>query len=164
MERVIKMYENYFEITKDSPHYEEWFNYLKDEGNQRDIIRAFAKEHDINIEEYMIWKDKLWVRPDLNEAYLSQFSKEREQGTAPFKKTSSIGKAFSKLTIIRAKKPFVPWFFEDYYGKSQSREFDYEGRVYCQFDTEYEISEIPNGFIRIKASDFYNVLEQKQGT
>lgn len=161
-ERCGTVYENYFEITKESPHYDEWFDYLKADDNQREIMRSFAKEHDINIEEYMIWKDKLWVRPDLNEIYSSQFGKEREQGTAPFKKTSPIGKAFSKISVVKARKPFVPWFFKDHYGKSQFREFDCDGKVYCQFNTEYETDEVPKGFVRIKASEFYKAIEQKE--
>lgn len=153
------MYENYFEITKESPHYAEWFDYLKADAEQRATMKSFAKEHGININTYLIWHDKLWVIPEENESLASQFGKEREQGVAPFKKTSVIGKAFAKMNIERAQKPFVPWFFSDEYGRTQSREFDYNGRVYCQFNSEYELTETPKGFIRIKASEFFKVLE-----
>lgn len=152
------MYENYYEITKESPHYAEWFDYLKADAEQRATMKSFAKEHNINIKAYLIWRDKLWVIPEENESLSSQFGKEREQGVAPFKKTSVIGKAFAKLNIEIAKKPSVPWFFSNVYGRTQSREFDYDSRVYCQFNSEYEVTEIPKGFIRIKASEFYEVL------
>lgn len=154
----MKMYENYFEITKESTHYAEWFDYLKADAEQRAMMKLFAKEYGININTYSIWRDKLWVIPEENESLSSQFGKEREQGLAPFKKTSIIGKAFAKLNIERARKPSVPWFFDGVYGRAQSREFDYDGRVYCQFNSECEVTETPKGFVRIKVSEFYEVL------
>lgn len=156
------MHENYFEITKESKHYQEWFDYLKADDEQRTAMRAFAKEHGLNIDVYAIWKGNLWVNPEKNAKFAEQFLKETVNGLKGIKKTSEIGKAFKKAQIKRADKPYVPWFFKDCYGKHQVREFDYNGKVYCQFNTENENIETPKGFIRIKASEFYKTLEAKQ--
>lgn len=157
------MYENYFEITKESEHYQEWFDYLKANEQQRVQIREFGKKHNVNIQVYGIWNDSLWVKPELNEHLQDQFAKTQTQGVARFKFTSPIGKAFKQAEIKRAKKPFVPLFFKDCYGKSKTREFDYDGKVYCQIESESKITETPIGFIRLKASEFYKTLEALQG-
>lgn len=156
------MYENYFEITKESSHYDEWFDYLRDEEQQRADIREFSKKHNINVQVYSVWNDSLWVKPELNEHLSSQFAKAQTQGMARFKFTSPIGKAFKQAGIKETRKPFVPWFFKGHYGKSQFREFDCDGKVYCQFNTEYETDEVPKSFVRIKASEFYKAIEQKE--
>ena len=156
------MYENFFEITKDSRHYQEWFDYLKADEQQRVQIRKFGKKHNVTIQVYSIWNDSLWVKPELNEHLQDQFAKAQTQGVARFKFTSPIGKAFKQAEIKRAEKPFVPWFFKGCYGKSKTREFDYDGKVYCQIESESKITETPIGFIRIKASEFYKVLEALQ--
>lgn len=156
------MHENYFEITQESSHYQEWFDYLSADEKQLIEIREFAKEHSINIQVYSIWHDSLWVNPDLNKHLSEQFAKGETQGMARFKFTSPIGKAFKQAGITRAEKPFVPWFFKECYGKSRTREFDVDGKVYCQCESESEINETPKGFIRIKASEFYKALEAKQ--
>lgn len=156
------MYENYFEITKESKHYQEWFDYLKADDEQRTEMRAFAKEHGINIDVYAIWKGALWVNPETNSEFQKHLCKNSVNGLKAFKKTSDIGKAFKEASITIAEKPFVPWFFKGCYGKHQVREFDYNGKVYCQFNTENENVETPKGFIRLKASEFYTALEAKQ--
>lgn len=156
------MFENFFEITKDSRHYQEWFDYLKADDEQRTAMRAFAEEHGLNIDVYAIWKGNLWVNPEKNAKFAEQFLKETVNGLKGIKKTSEIGKAFKKAQIKRAEKPFVPWFFKDCYGKSKTREFDFESKVYCQIESESKITETPKGFIRIKASEFYKVLEALQ--
>ena len=156
------MFENFFEITKGSRHYQEWFDYLKADDEQRTAMRAFAKEHGLNIDVYAIWKGNLWVNPEKNAKFAEQFLKETVNGLKGIKKTSGIGKAFKKAQIKRAEKPFVPWFFKECYGKSKTREFDFESKVYCQIESESKITETPKGFIRIKASEFYKVLEALQ--
>ena len=154
------MKEYFYEITKESPRYDEWFTFLEDEKKMKADVKAFAEEHGISAESYIIYKDKFWVDPTLNESLAAQFSKEREQGFAPFKKTSVIGKAFTKSGIKRVDKPFVPFFFKGASGRSSTREFDFEGKVYCQYACEHENVETPEGFVPMKASEFYAIIER----
>ena len=159
------MPECYFEITKESPHYSEWFDYREAFKKMKIDVRAFAKKHKINIDEYNIFCGKLWVDPVANKEFSEQFCKERgRNGFAPFKKTSYIGREFTKSGIKIASKPFVPFFFNISYGQSTFREFDFEGKVYCQYNYEYdpECPEVntPKGFIPMKASEFYAIIER----
>lgn len=158
------MKEHYYEITKESPHYEEWFGYIKAEKKMKADVKAFCKEHNISAEQYILYKDKLWVDPQLNKQFADQFGKEREEGFAPFKKTSAIGRAFAQTGIKRAQKPFVPFFFKKCpEGRSSTRLFDFEGKVYCQCNCDSEL-DTPNGFIPMKASKFYEVIERATET
>ncbi len=153
------MYDHYYEITRENSIFDEYFQYLKDEEEMRTAIKEFKEKHGIKAESYIYAAGKLWVKPDENKEFATQFCKESDRGYKPFKKTSPIGRAFTAASIKKAVKPFVPWCFKDHIGKMCIRLFDYEGKLYCQYSTEFEITDTPAGFTPIKASDFYKVIE-----
>lgn len=154
------MHEHFYEITNENSVFKDWFAYLEAEKKMKADVRAFKEKHGIKADVYMIHCGKFWVDPDENTQFTEQFGKEREQGLAPFKKTSPIGKAFKEAEIIAARKPFIPFCFKNPVGRSQVRLFDYNGKVYCQYNTEYEVEDTPKGFISMTGGAFYDILDK----
>ena len=107
------MHEHFYEITNENSVFKDWFAYLEAEKKMKADVRAFKEKHGIKADVYMIHCGKFWVDPDENTQFTEQFGKEREQGLAPFKKTSPIGKAFKEAEIIAARKPFITFFFKN---------------------------------------------------
>ena len=155
------MFDHFYEVNSDSTLFNDYFKWLTDYEKMRNGVVAFKKEYDIAGDTFMIDEGKLWVDISLNRQFSDQFGKVECQGHSPFKKTSSIGKAFTKANIKEARKPFVPFYFKNPVGRSQIRLFDQDGKLYVQYSTEYEVEDTPKGFIPIKASEFYKVMEQE---
>lgn len=155
------MFDHYYEVNSNSPLFEDYFKWLEDYEKMREGIINFKKEHSIKGDTFMIAEGKLWVDVSLNKQFSDQFGKIESQGHSPFKKASLIGKAFTKSGIKKADKPFVPFYFKNPVGRSQTRLFDQNGKLYTQYSTEFEVEETPKGFIPIKASEFYKILEQE---
>lgn len=155
------MFDHFYEVNSDSTLFNDYFKWLTDYEEMRDGVVAFKKEYGITGDTFMIEEGKLWVDVSLNRQFSNQFGKVECQGHSPFKKTSSIGKAFIKTNIKKASKPFVPFYFKNPVGGSQTRLFDQDGKLYVQYSTEYEVEDTPKGFMPIKASEFYKVMEQE---
>ncbi len=154
--------EQYFEITSNSVHYKEYFDYVDKFDKERNEIKKFKEKHNITGDGYMIWKDYLWVMANQENVknFGSQFKDEIIHGCRPFKKTSEIGKSFKESGIKRADKPFVPFFFPNAEGKTRTRLFNVENKVYCSIETPYdEKLGAPKGFIEMKASRFFEIIE-----
>lgn len=155
------MIDHYYEVNSDSILFKDYFNWLRDDEEMRKGVKKFKEEHGIFGNSFMYKDGKLWVDVVQNWIFLEQFGKSEIQGHSPFKKTSPIGKAFTKANIKKANKPFVPFYFLNPVGKSQTRLFDQNGKVYVQYTTEFEVEDTPKGFIPIKASEFYKIMEQE---
>lgn len=156
--------EQYFEITKDSKHYQEYYDYEAARSRFAEDINKFNEENGINTDGYIIYDGYYWVdaTAETITKFKSQLRKERLQGCCSFRKNSAIGKAFIASGIKKPFKPFVPFFFKDVTGFScKSRLFGFEGKVYCSISYEANIKlECPVGFAEMKASEFFKVVEE----
>lgn len=154
------MFDHYYEISSDNSLFQDYFKWLEDDEVMRKGVKSFKKQYGILGDTFMYRCGKLWVDVSKNMQFAEQFCKESEQGHSPFKKTSPIGKAFTKANIVKASKPFLPFYFKNPVGKSLTRLFDYNGKLYAQYSTEFEIDDVPKGFVPLKASNFYKVIEE----
>lgn len=160
--------EQYFEITKESKHYQEYFDYQSKHKSATKAIDDFSEAHGIKSNGFMIWDGYFWViaTDDVVKKFSSQIRNVRYKGCCSFKKNSPIGKAFAKANISMPKKPFVPFFFNDCpgYGNFSTRLFDYKDCVYCSI-AEPDLSALnpPAGFIEMKASEFFKIIEEAKG-
>lgn len=156
------MFDYYYEITKENSIFADYFQYLDDDEKMRAGIKSFKEEYGIIADAYIYTNGQLWVKPEENEQYADQFCKTSHCGYSPFKKNSPVGKAFTAAGIKKAVKPFLPWCFKNSCGRSQVRLFDYKDKLYAQYSPEFEVAEIPKGFIPMKASDFYKIIEEME--
>ena len=155
------MINHFYEITEENSAFKEYFDYLEKDKKMRADVKAFMNTYNIKSSGYILYNGKLYVEPELNkQLYSEQFGKERLEGLAPFKKNSPIGKAFTEKGIKRANKPFIPWCFKNPVGRCSFSLFDYKNRLYCKYDTEFEVEDTPKGFHPMKGSEFYKALEE----
>ena len=79
------------------------------------------------------------------------------------KKTSSLGKELKALGVCRAYKPFVPFFFEETILQAEVRLFSADGKVYCSVEHNLEKPlTCPEGFVEMKGSAFYEIMEGEE--
>lgn len=79
-----------------------------------------------------------------------------------FKKRSAVGRAYSKLGLQVACKP-VPGMFVNDIRVFRNKLFEWNGTLYCSVDSD-DITEntvFPYGWIPMRLSDFYEIIESK---
>ena len=93
--------EQYFEITSQSSHYKEYFDYLEADEACRKAVKKFIEENNIHTEHYAVFGGALWIdnNQENREKYGNQLKKDGDDGLAAFKKTSKIGRAWTGLGI-----------------------------------------------------------------
>ena len=155
--------EQYFEITKESVHYEQQLTYEEDFHKEKSAVKNFMSDYEVKGSGYMLYQGYFWVtdNSENRERFAGQIRKETLNGCISFKKASKVGKAFTDRNIKKAQKPFVPFFFDDCYGTTKTRIFSVNGKVYCSIEQtdDAERLQCPKGFIEIKASEFYKIIE-----
>lgn len=82
--------EQYFEITKQSSCYKEYFDYLEADEVCRKAVKKFIEENNIHTEHYAVFGGALWIdnNQENREKYGNQLKKDGDDGLAAFKKTS----------------------------------------------------------------------------
>ena len=81
------------------------------------------------------------------------------------KKTSSLGKELKTLGVRRIFKPFVLLFFEETILQARVRLFPAGEKVYCSVEHNLEKPlTCPEGFIEMKGSAFYKIMEGEEDT
>lgn len=79
------------------------------------------------------------------------------------KKTGSLGKELKALGVCRLYKPFVSFFFEETILQASVRLFPADGKVYCSVEHTLEKPlTCPEGFIEMKGSAFYEIMEGEE--
>lgn len=158
--------EFYFEITVNSKYYDDYFKWRENSHIVNDRVVAFLKERDMeDIKEYSIMGDRLYIldTPENRQKYGKQLAVSRDSELVSFKKTSLIGREFAKSGIhnLEIARPYVPFFFSNALGKMKTRLFHDNKKLYCSIEfTEFNIEpNTPEGFIRMKASEFFKVIE-----
>lgn len=140
-------------------------DYLTSDKTMREISHQFLTANNINTKEYASTKDTFYIIP--TEKDIEDFSKmlnrELENGLRAFKTKSKIGKAWKDTLeekgIEPLHKPMLMLYF-NVYGSTSSRLFAIDDKVYCSFKSEYNF-ENPEGFIELKASEFYKIVEDE---
>jgi len=157
--------ENYYEVTKESPLYQEYMDYLVSDRTMREISHEFLTNNNIDTKEYASTKDTFYIVP--TEKDIENFDKilckELENGLRAFKVKSKIGKAWKEILkdkgVQPLHKPMLILYF-NVYGSTASRLFSIDDKVYCSFKSEYNFTN-PEGFIELKASEFYKIVEDE---
>lgn len=158
--------EKYFIVTEKSDLYKEYFNYKDNAKLVRDHYKEFKKENDIEAKEYYATNGYLYIVPTQNdlERFDSFLKVPLKNGLRAFKANSKINKTWIKsleekgLKVL--DKPFLPFCFRTLYGSTRTRLFNIDKTIYCSIEAEIDINECPEGFIEIKASEFYKIIEE----
>jgi len=157
--------ERYFEVTGQSDLYNEYMEYKNNLKVIDNISTEFMSAQGIETDGYANQGDTFYIEPTENdlEKFGKSLCKPLSNDLRAFKVSSKIGKAWVKnleekqVQII--SKPFVGFSFKNCMGKNRSRIFAIDNSVYCSFSNEYDFDDTPDGFIKIKASEFYKIIE-----
>lgn len=158
--------ERYFIVTEKSSLHEEWFNYKENRREVRDLFAKVREDQGIDSEEFYVTNEHLYIVPtdkDL-EKYASVLCSPINDNLQKFKGNSKIGKswvnALKEAELKVLYKPRLIFYIKHEGGKYRSRLFDVDGVIYCSIDPCQ--SEVPKGFIEIKGSEFFKVIEDAE--
>ena len=160
------MIEKYFEVTKDSGLYEDYNKYYNNVPVLNKIVKDFCMTNGIESKTYACTSDSFYIAPTEKdkENFKTQLCKYAEgcSGITPFKKNSKIGKNWVAQKAVVLNRPFVGLYFEDCCGHTSSRIFKIDDKVYCSYKNENDTMETPKGFVEIKASEFFKIIEDNE--
>lgn len=155
--------EKYFLITEEATLHRDYYNFLSNQKEVDELVQSFFKEYGIEAEHYHASEDCIYIVPtdSDNEKYKNVLGAAISNGLQKFKGSSKIHKAWIKTLKDKDLKvqnqPRVIFYLRTGGGKFRSRLFDQDGSLYCSF--EPAPLEIPKGFVEMKASEFYKILE-----
>lgn len=160
--------EKYFIVTEANPLHNDYKAYRNNSKLINEHVKQFCQSHGIKAEEYVANNDSFYIVATNEDKinFKSSLGKAVEQGIYPFKKNSKIGKAWveslkeKKLKVLH--RPMVGMYFRNAYGRHRSRLFEFEGNVYCSFESESGEVNVPEGMKEIKASEFFKVIEDSE--
>lgn len=157
--------EQFYEITPQSKRFAECMTYWNESDKQAEKVRAFMSNH--NIPSPALWKGNiLYIKkcPDMpDDNFLKKTVEDNGSVYYGIKKTGSLGKELKALGVCRVYKPFVPFFFEETILQASVRLFPADGKVYCSVEHTLEKPlTCPEGFIEIKGSAFYEIMEGEE--
>lgn len=160
--------ERYFIATEESELRKDYFDYLEKGRIMDEHVKKFFAKHGIESKQYIPGSERLCIIP--TDADAKKFEKSLTKpvnGISAFKKNSAINKdwlnSLREAQLAIPYKPVVGVYFANIFGHFKTRLFKVNDTVYCSIDPEYEITETPKGFIEIKASEFYKVIEDATG-
>ena len=161
--------ERYFQVTGQSSLYNEYMEYKNNQQVVHSISKEFMNAQGIETNVYANQCDKFYIVP--TEKDLDKFGKSLcksiGEGLMAFKTNSKVGKAWVKTLEEKQfkikNKPYVGFSFRNCMGKNRSRIFAIDSVVYCSFQNEHDFDDVPDGFVELKASEFWKIVEDYEG-
>jgi len=161
--------ERYFQVTGQSDLFNQYMEYKNNQQVLHNISKEFMDTQGIETDTYAYQSNTFYIVPtekDL-EKFNKSLCKPLSNDLRAFKANSKVGKAW--VNILEEKqvkikyKPFVGHSFRNCLGKNRSRIFAIDSIVYCSFENEYDFEDTPEGFIELKASEFWKIVEDYEG-
>lgn len=155
--------ERFFEVKKDSELYNDYFEWLEDNNKVRCLYREFADRVGIKADEYIPHETELGIVPtsEDKEKFGKFLKVPGDYGVCYFKKNSVYTKDWQKEIKQRGckvlRKPKILFYLSNCY-KVRTRLFHINDKLYGSYDTEDEVK-LPDSFIEMKASEFYQIIE-----
>lgn len=157
--------EQFYEITPHSGRFAECMTYWNETDKQNEKVREFMSNH--NILSPALWRgDILYIkkRPDMSDDnFLKKTVEDNGNVYYGIKKYSRLGRELKALGVHRVYKPFVLFFFEETILQASVRLFPAGEKVYCSVEHTLEKPlPCPEGFIEMKGSEFYEIMEGEE--
>lgn len=153
--------EKFYIVSNGSKVFEDYWSHIESKNRIAKAFDEFANKNGIKSTQFHPSHTRLWIIPkkDDEDNFGVQFTLKN---SGMFKKTSAMNKEWVKKCsdedIEYINEPFVPFLF-NYVGKSRYRLFDCDSVVYCTFECPVDV-ETPKGFVEIKGSEFYTIMEK----
>ena len=169
VERLLNNMERYFKVTKQSNLYNQYMEYKDNQKVMHNISKEFMNTQGIETDTYANQGNTFYIVPTEKdtERFAKSLCKSIGEGLRAFKAKSKVGKAWVETLEekqIKIKyKPFVGRSFRNCMGKNRSRIFVIDSVVYCSFQNDYDFEDTPEGFVELKASEFWKIVEDYEG-
>jgi hypothetical protein len=157
--------EKYFTVTEKNSLRKDYMDYLQNIKDVNVIAKKFMEDNNFETHEYSCSNTAFYIVPTDNDLTNCSKSLMNDVGNElrRFKKNSKIGKAWiqtvkdSEIKVLQ--KPYIPSYFKNTFGHMRMNIFMINDIVYCYFEMEHDF-EVPEGMIEIKASEYYQVIEE----
>lgn len=159
--------ERYFRVNPMSGMYREWFKYKDSRNALRELYKKFSDANGIEAESFYATNKALHIVPKGNDnEKFGSILCQSEDGMRKFKASSKIAKgwiqALQSENLEVVPKPMPILYVRSLNGgRYRTRLFDIDDMVYCSIDG-FEISEIPEGWEEMKASEFFKIIEDSK--
>lgn len=154
--------EKYFEISKNHEVYNGYFEWLEFKNKINKAFKDYASKREIEASEFLPRQDTVGIVPTKadNEKF-EKFLKQPDGRIRFFKKNTAYAKEWVQMLrnegIKISHKPRIAWYFNWY--KSRTRLFNIESKLYGSYECEQDEFKLPDGFIEMKASKFFKIIE-----
>jgi hypothetical protein len=158
--------EKYFEISKVHELYARYFEWLEFREKLIEIYKEFAKKAGIESSEFYPKQDAIGIVPtESDKEKFDKYFKVQQDRLRFFKRNTIYSKDWAKaLRVNNLKilfKPSVSDYFSSY--KFQCRLFAIEERLYGSYSCEQDDFNLQDGFVEMKASEFFKIIEDAEG-
>ena len=157
--------QKFYKVTSESKLWKDYLEYKKNSDEINEIYRRFSKGHDIESTQYYPTTSVLYIVPTEKDkkTFKNQLTKkELDGGLRRFRANSKINQSWvntlEKLHLQVIRKPYVPFYFKNVYGRIRTMIFAINDNVYCSIEMEQDF-DTPIGFKEIKGSEFYKIIE-----
>lgn len=156
--------EKFFVVSDKSGLYYAYNKYLDNIPVLNEQVKEFMKNWEMETDKYACTSNRFYIIPTKNdmENFKTQLmSKCEEDGKFwGFKKSSIVGKSWINMGAEVIDRPWVGMYFKECLGRTSSRLFKINGIIYCSFKNEFDVMDTPEGFVEIKGSVFYKIMEE----
>lgn len=154
--------EKYFEVKPGCELYEDYFAYKRDEKEIVAAYNAVCEKFGIETNGLYLRKDRFSISPTKND--LDKFgSMMKKDSCGEFKKNSEVSKTWVELVkdIKHFEKPKLCFYFNFQGYRWRERLFHVGDKLYCSIESEKVCT--PDFATEMRASEFYMILEEKNG-
>jgi len=156
--------DKYYEVTKESKLYDDYFKWFSNYVELGNIAKDFMVAHGIESTEFYASSGSFHIVPTSRdrETFENQLCKNAgDYGLVKFKKSSSVGKDWAAKNVTVLRKPMVTFEYYNHMYSGSTRLFHDKNtnKVYFSLESKYDVEETPVGFVEMKGSEFYKVIE-----
>lgn len=159
--------EKYYMVTEECRLHKDWFDYKENVVHVNEVYKEFRNLVGVESSKYYVTDKEIYIVPTEkdNETFGSVLCAPINDGLRKFRATSKVGKAWVKTlkdAALEVKgRPMAILYFRTFGGGSfRSRLLEQDGKLYCSIDPAN--GEAPEGFIEIKASEFFKIIEDSE--
>jgi hypothetical protein len=157
--------EKFYIVEKDSTLAKDYLEYLAFSKKFTSLFENFAKENNIEADEFYLSTKRLWINPK-GQDYKNFENSFLKSELGKFKINSPLNQKWVELCKANnlskvIYRPYLPLYFNVLEGKCSSRLFKINDTIYCSFSMDKDFK-APSGLKEIKGSEFYKAIEDDE--
>lgn len=150
---------HYMTVKHGSALYKDYFKWIDSLDIIDETYKKIADKYGIKTKEFYLDKESFVIVPTSEDK--KKFNKFLRKDGKSFRKNCAISKEWvDAVKDIKYMRKPTPVFYADIMGRCYTQLFHVGETLYCSIEpTEYDMREFPEWGESIKASEFYQVIE-----